>query len=248
MKTSRAHLPIQPRAMVIAEEFMSIQGEGSLVGMPSYFVRVTGCPLRCVWCDEPSTSWEPKGERHSVADILARVVASGLRHVVLTGGEPFSQVGSVDLAQGIKALGLHLTIETSGAVARPGLACDLMSISPKLAHSTPKRRGENLIDRHNRLRCNPELLRVLVSTSVDWQVKAVVRPAHLGADLAELSELLAAANITSADHHRVFLTPEGVDAAALDEGLRSIAPACIANGYRLGHRLHLSLYGNTKGT
>jgi 7-carboxy-7-deazaguanine synthase len=235
-------------SLIIAEEFVSIQGEGSLVGMPSYFVRVTGCPLRCVWCDEPSTSWAPKGERITVANIIKRVAASGLRHVVLTGGEPFSQMGSVDLAQGIKARGLHLTIETSGAVARPGLTCDLMSISPKLAHSTPRRRGENLIDRHNRLRYNPELLHVLVSTSMDWQVKAVVRPAHLAVDLDELSALLSAAGITSTDHHRVFLTPEGVDAHALDEGLRALGPACIANGYRLGHRLHLSLYGDTQGT
>ena len=129
-------------SLIISEEFVSIQGEGALVGTPSYFVRVTGCPLRCSWCDEPSTSWTPKGERRTVNSILGRIGASGLRHVVITGGEPFSQAATVELAIALRVFGLHVTIETSGAVARPELVCDLMSISPKLSHSTPKRRGE----------------------------------------------------------------------------------------------------------
>ena len=232
--------------LIIAEEFTSIQGEGDLVGMPSYFVRVTGCPLRCAWCDEPGTSWRPVGEARSVADIMARIIDSGMRHVVLTGGEPFSQAASVALAEAVERAGLHLTIETSGAVDRPGLYCDLLSISPKLAHSTPKRRGENLADRHNRLRYNPELLRSLIAVSVgDWQIKAVVRPGN-DKDIGELLALLNDAKVF--DMPRVFLVPEGVDATALDAGLQALAPVCIKYGFRLGHRLHLSLYGNTPGT
>ena len=233
-------------SLIISEEFVSIQGEGALVGTPSYFVRVTGCPLRCSWCDEPSTSWTPKGERRTVNSILGRIGASGLRHVVITGGEPFSQAATVELAIALRVFGLHVTIETSGAVARPELVCDLLSISPKLAHSTPKRRGENLADRHNRLRYNPELLRSLIDVSVgDWQIKAVVRPGN-DKDIGELLTLLNDAKVS--DIARVFLVPEGVDAAALDAGLRALAPVCIKHGFRLGHRLHLSLYGNTPGT
>jgi 7-carboxy-7-deazaguanine synthase len=233
-------------SLIIAEEFVSIQGEGALVGMPSYFVRVTGCPLRCAWCDEPGTSWRPVGEPRSVADIMARILASGLRHVVLTGGEPFSQTASVTLAAAVRAAGLHLTIETSGAVERPGLVCDLLSLSPKLAHSTPKRRGENLADRHNRLRYNPELLhRLITSAAGDWQIKAVVRAGN-DKDISELLALLGDARVS--DMSRVFLVPEGVDAAALDAGLKTLAPVCMTYGFRLGHRLHLSLYGNTPGT
>ncbi len=233
-------------SLIIAEEFVSIQGEGALVGTPSYFVRVTGCPLRCSWCDEPGTSWKPVGEARSVADIVTRIVASGMRHVVLTGGEPFSQAASIALAEAVEQVGLHLTIETSGAVDRPGLYCDLLSISPKLAHSTPKRRGENLAARHNLLRYNPELLRSLLAVSVgDWQIKAVIRPGN-DKDISELLALLNYAKVS--DMSRVFLVPEGVDAAALDAGLRALAPVCIKHGFRLGHRLHLALYGNTPGT
>ncbi len=233
-------------SLLIAEEFTSIQGEGALVGMPSYFVRVAGCPLRCSWCDEPSTSWTPRGERRSVSDILERIGASGLRHVVITGGEPFSQAACVDLANALRVCGMHVTIETSGAVARPELVCDLMSISPKLSHSTPKRRGENLAARHNLLRHNPSLLRTLATQAHEWQIKAVIRATHVEQDVAELEQLLAEAR--TAERHRVFLVPEGVDPATLDANLRTLAAVCMARGFRLGHRLHLSLYGNTPGT
>lgn len=236
-------------SMIIAEEFVSIQGEGSLVGTPSYFIRTTGCPLRCAWCDEPSTSWAPKGGRHAVNDIVERVSAAGVHHVVLTGGEPFSQLASVELANRLRAAGHHLTIETSGAVERPGLAADLISISPKLAHSTPKRRGENLAERHNILRRNPSLLRSLISSAFDWQIKFVVRAADINRDLAEAEALLHEAGITTkSDRARVFLVPEGVEPSALESSLRTLSHHCLAKGFRLGHRLHLSLYGNTPGT
>lgn len=233
-------------SLLIAEEFASIQGEGALIGTPSYFVRVTGCPLRCSWCDEPSTSWAPKGERRTVDSIVGRIGASGLHHVVITGGEPFSQAACVDLAIALRVFGLHITIETSGAVARPELVCDLMSISPKLSHSTPKRRGENLAARHNLLRHNPSLLRTLATQAHEWQIKAVIRATHVEQDVAELEQLLAEAR--TAERHRVFLVPEGVDPATLDANLRTLAAVCMARGFRLGHRLHLSLYGNTPGT
>lgn len=241
--------PAMTSSLLISEEFVSIQGEGSRIGVPSYFIRTTGCPLRCAWCDEPSTSWAPKGERKTVAAIVEHVAAAGLRHVVLTGGEPFAQLASVDLAHQLAAGGYHVTIETSGAIERPGLVCDLLSVSPKLAHSTPKRRGENLAARHDQLRHNPSLLRALLAGAPEWQLKFVVRPTCIETDLAEIETLLAEVVVTHpAERARVFLTPEGVDLAVLDAGLRLLAPHCLARGFRLGHRLHLALYGNTPGT
>src|SRR5690348_5579341 len=72
----------------IAELFYSIQGEGSLVGVPSVFVRTSGCNLRCRWCDTPYTSWQPEGTDWTIERILDEVNAYPARHVVVTGGEP----------------------------------------------------------------------------------------------------------------------------------------------------------------
>ena len=78
----------------IQERFVSVQGEGVLVGVPSSFVRVSGCNLRCAWCDTPRTSWTPEGETESLDEIV-RWCGEGPRHVVLTGGEPVSPLSVV---------------------------------------------------------------------------------------------------------------------------------------------------------
>ena len=126
--------------MKIAELFYSLQGEGSLVGVPSVFIRTSGCNLRCSWCDTPYTSWQPEGTELSLDQILDEVQAHPARHVVVTGGEPMIAPEIVPLTERLRALGLHITIETAGTVFQP-VACDLMSISPKLANSTPEGRG-----------------------------------------------------------------------------------------------------------
>src|SRR4051812_42191805 len=124
--------------MLISEIFYSVQGEGSLVGVPSIFVRTTGCNLRCSWCDTPYTSWNPVGDEFSVAAILERTAQyAAARHVVITGGEPMIAPGVVDLSERMRERGMHITFETAGTVYAP-VACDLMSISPKLSNSTPE--------------------------------------------------------------------------------------------------------------
>src|SRR4051812_19063149 len=84
-------------ALKIAEIFYSVQGEGSLVGVPSVFVRTSGCNLRCAWCDTPYTSWQPEGEERTLASIAAEVERYPGRHVVVTGGEPMIAPGIVAL-------------------------------------------------------------------------------------------------------------------------------------------------------
>src|SRR5579875_1962049 len=104
-----------------------------LVGTPSVFVRTSGCNLRCTWCDTPYTSWNPEGNEQSIGEICERVLTSGARHVVLTGGEPMIAPEAVALTRAFRDSGLHITIETAGTVFIPA-ACDLMSISPKLTN------------------------------------------------------------------------------------------------------------------
>ena len=120
----------------VSEIFYSIQGEGILVGVPSVFVRLSGCQLRCAWCDTPYTSWNPEGKDLMLGEILGDVRRRWATHVVVTGGEPMIVEKIVDLTHALKGLDLHITVETAGTVYQP-VVCDLMSISPKLANSTP---------------------------------------------------------------------------------------------------------------
>src|ERR1700690_3084244 len=109
--------------MHIAEIFYSIQGEGSLIGVPSVFVRTSGCNLRCSWCDTPYASWRPEGEELATDEILRRAGEyAAARHVVLTGGEPMIAPGIVELSRRLRERGLHITFETAGTVHAP-VAC-----------------------------------------------------------------------------------------------------------------------------
>src|ERR1700731_3200985 len=102
--------------MKIAEIFYSVQGEGSLVGVPSVFVRTSGCNLRCTWCDTPYTSWNPEGADFSIGDVVSQARSYDASHVVVTGGEPMIAEGIVELTQHLNAVGMPITIETAGTV------------------------------------------------------------------------------------------------------------------------------------
>jgi 7-carboxy-7-deazaguanine synthase len=222
----------------IAEIFHSVQGEGSLAGVPSVFVRSSGCNLRCVWCDTPYASWRPEGQEQPVASILKEVNDLGARHVVVTGGEPMIGPDIVALTEGLRRLGLHITIETAGTVFAP-VQCDLMSISPKLANSTPLD-DPQWATRHDRLRIQPDVLRRLVE-AYDYQLKFVVaRPEDLG-------EILPLVDQLAADPAKVILMPEGREAGLLRERALWIVEICKRHGFRFSPRLHIDLYGDRRG-
>jgi len=220
----------------IAEIFYSIQGEGSLAGVPSVFVRTSGCNLRCVWCDTPYTSWYPEGGDWTLERILAAVDAYPARHVVVTGGEPMIAREIVELTHGLRARGRHITIETAGTVFAP-VACDLMSISPKLANSTPADEWE---ERHERLRIQPEVLKELMAR-YEYQLKFVIGKAE------DVNEAAALAYRLGAPRERIILMPEGTDRELLRERAIWLAEICKEKGYRLSPRLHVDLYGARRG-
>ncbi len=226
--------------MKISEIFYSIQGEGSLVGMPSVFVRTSGCNLRCTWCDTPYTSWNPEGQDLQIDEILEQVKAFQAGHVVVTGGEPMIAPQIVALTERLHASGMHITIETAGTVYAP-VACDLMSISPKLANSTPTERdGGRWAAQHERLRFQPETLRQLTAT-YPFQLKFVVSSPE---DLAEIETIRGVSNANPA---QVILMPEGISRGALRERALWIAEICKETGYRLSPRLHVDLWGDRRG-
>ena len=226
--------------MKVSEIFYSIQGEGMLAGAPSVFVRLSGCNLRCSWCDTPYTSWKPEGEERTVEEILVEVRAHRAAHAVVTGGEPMIAPQIAGLTRALKDFGLHITIETADTVYAP-VACDLMSISPKLANSTPFEREEGRwAAQHERLRYHPEVLRRLMS-EYEYQLKFVLCDP---ADLVEIEKIL---NETVADRTRVVLMAEGTDAATIQQRARWIAEICKREGFRYSPRLHIDLWGNQRG-
>jgi len=223
-------------AVKIAEIFYSVQGEGSLVGVPSVFIRTSGCNLRCSWCDTPYTSWHPEGEMMEVPAIMTVAQSFGARHAVVTGGEPMIAPGIRELTQALRAAGFHITIETAGTVLAD-VACDLMSISPKLANSTPE---GPFAQQHERLRLQVDVLSQLMSRC-SYQLKFVVRDPD---DMSEINQLVQA---LGAGKEHVILMPEGIDRDTLRERGLWLAEICKQTGFRFSPRLHVDLYGNRRG-
>lgn len=226
--------------MKIAEIFYSIQGEGSLAGMPSVFVRTSGCNLRCTWCDTPYTSWAPEGRELSIDEIVAAVHAHSAAHVVVTGGEPMIAPEIMALTRRLREQGLHITIETAGTVFAP-VVCDLMSISPKLANSTPhERESGRWAAQHERLRKQPEVLRKLIDRFA-YQLKFVITSSE---DLAEVEQLRRELAVPSSN---VLLMPEGTTHEAVKQRGLWLAEICKQTGFRYSPRLHVDLWGDKRG-
>jgi 7-carboxy-7-deazaguanine synthase len=224
--------------MYISETFTSIQGEGLLAGVPSHFIRTSGCNMRCRWCDTPYTSWEPEGERRPVAELVEGAVTSGVRHVVVTGGEPLLQREIGLLTGSLTAAGLHITVESAGTVDPP-FHCDLLSLSPKTANSDP---SDRLRDRHRELRLDQKPTIRLLKRFPDHQIKYVVEGAE---DMPEILEMLAA--LGHVEPARVLLMAQGRTLEEVQDRAPAIAALCLEHGFRYTPRLHLDLFGGGRG-
>jgi 7-carboxy-7-deazaguanine synthase len=236
--------------MLISEIFYSLQGEGTLAGVPSIFVRTSGCNLRCTWCDTPYASWAPEGEALDVEEILERIIRFPARHCVLTGGEPMVAPGIHQLAAELHTRGYHITIETAGTIPPGGIACDLASISPKLANSTPssEKIDDRWIQRHEANRLSPAVIQQWLAAATDFQLKFVVKN---DGDIPEILHLLSdlqEPGLPAIPPAKILLMPEGTNEQDLHSRTPSIARICLDHGFRFCDRLHIHLYGNTRGT
>jgi 7-carboxy-7-deazaguanine synthase len=228
--------------MRVAEIFYALQGEGRLIGVPSVFIRTSGCNLRCVWCDTPYTSWKPEGRDWSIGEILREVAKYPSRFVVITGGEPFLAADIVALTQRLQETGAHITIETAATIFKP-VICDLLSMSPKLANATPwkKARGK-FAKKHEATRLNFAVMREFLG-GYECQLKFVVdKPA----DFRELSDILA--KLAQTDPSNVLIMAQGKTARQIQSKAKWIVEACKTYGYGYTPRLHIDLYGNRRGT
>lgn len=235
------------------EIFHSIQGEGVSLGAPRAFVRLSGCNLHCKWCDTPYTwNWtgtpfqHDQGEKYDLADqtrdlspaeIAAKVARFSPVGIVITGGEPLlQQIRLPAMISAIKsACGpVWVEIETNGSLLPSAELISMVNqfnISPKLAHSGNDRALALREDRLQKLAELPQSwFKFVVSAPDDLgEIDALVRRLRVGAD-------------------RVILMPLGTTGKALRDRTGWVVDACLARGYRFSDRLHIHLFGDTRGT
>ena len=232
-----------------AEIFASLQGEGPSQGRPCAFVRLSRCNLACVWCDTAYT-WRFEGDNRphraqltyerkanqvtlDEAEAARRIAALGQPRLVVTGGEPLLQAPAV--ARMLALLpDMRVEIETNGTVAPPPALDALVAqynVSPKLAHSG------NPAD----LALPPERLRAWAAEPRAAFKFVVARP-------ADIEEVLELAERFAIPRERVWLMAEGTDAATLEAREAWLAPLCLEHGLTLSKRMHIQLYGDTRGT
>lgn len=168
--------------------------------------------------------------------IMNRVGEYPALHAVVTGGEPMIAPQTAELTHLLRQAGLHITIETAGT-AWADVACDLLSVSPKLSNSTPQ---GPFAAQHDRLRIQPAILSRLLAAYAH-QVKFVI------AQPSDNEEIRALVQQLGVSRQHVILMPEGIDASVLHERGKWVSELCKAEGYRYSPRLHVELYGNRRG-
>jgi 7-carboxy-7-deazaguanine synthase len=177
-----------------------------------------------------------------VAEVVEAVLRHRTRHVVVTGGEPLLAPELPELLARLADAGRHITVETAATIFRP-IYCDLVSLSPKLANSAPRDREEGrFLAMHEAARWRPDVIREFLKHH-DCQVKFVV---NAPTDMAEIDSMLSELPPIPAD--RILLMPQGVSREELANRAAWLATLCVERGWRFCPRLHIELYGHTRGT
>jgi len=227
------------KTMVINEIFYSLQGEGFLAGVPSVFVRLTGCPLKCKWCDTKYAWDQSAGEDYTVSDIVETAQQWPCKFIVITGGEPMINSDLPELVHQLSSTGKHITIETAGIAYIPDIPCDLISISPKLSNSAAD--GAKASAAHKDSRLDIAVLQELID-NYEYQLKFVVDSHD---DLPEIRQTIE--KIDNVNLEKVMLMPQ---AATRDELLTKsliVAEMCRQTGYAFSQRMQVLLWNNQKG-
>jgi len=231
------------------EIFASLQGEGPSMGKPCAFIRLSRCNLACVWCDTAYT-WRFEGDTRphrsglaydrkanqmtlSEEDAAARIAPLGQQRLVVTGGEPLLQAAA--LARMLALLpGIRVEIETNGTVAPPPALDALVrqyNVSPKLAHSG-----------------NAAMLALAPERLAQWAAEPRAAFKFVIAEPSDVDEVLGLMAQHAVPPERVYLMAEGTDPATLTLREKWLAQLCLKHELTLSKRLHIELYGDTRGT
>lgn len=231
------------------EIFASLQGEGISAGRPCAFVRLSRCNLACVWCDTAYTwrfagdnrphidgvTYDRKASQLTLAedDVASRIAALGQSRLVVTGGEPLLQHAS--LARMLALLPpTHVEVETNGTVPPPTSLAGLVhqyNVSPKLKHSG-----------------NTSEIAQDTAAIAAWSQEPKANFKFVISDPSDVHEVLNLAAAHAIDPQRITLMPEGRDTATLRGRLPAIAELCSKHEFNLSDRLHIHLFGDTRGT
>lgn len=152
-------------ALRLTEIFFSLQGEASRVGLPTVFVRLTGCPLRCVWCD--TTYSFTGGEMSTIETVLAEVAKYPARQVCVTGGEPLAQKDCLPLLAALCDAGYEVSLETSGALDIAGVdprVARIMDLKAPGSGELERNRWENLASLNAR-----DEIKIIVASRADYE-------------------------------------------------------------------------------
>ena len=237
----------RPATITYSEIFHSIQGEGSLTGVPSVFFRTSGCNLRCHWCDTPYTSFHPENNKVTLMAAVDLISAYDCRHAVITGGEPLIQPKKIlTLCALLEERKHHVTIETNGTRYVEALVtyCDLMSVSPKLSDSAPKPeqvKGNYWIKKHDKDRIDIGTLDKLLENH-RCQFKFVVSNEHHIQEIKDLQKQLP--RLTD---DLIYLMPEGRTEKEIQDKQEFVVNMCIEKGWNYSDRLQVRIWGDKRG-
>jgi len=237
--------------MKVCEEFLSLQCEGKYVGVPSYFVRTTGCNLRCSWknsdgsitiCDTSYTSFNPeKGKDVDGEYIYKQIKTTPIRHVVITGGEPTLQNDLPKVVEYLTTKGLTVTIETNGTKYMKFPNGTFVSISPKLRSSYAQKAGSIEEKMHKKNNEFFENIYKWRNDNSDYQLKFVYNG---NGDIQEIQNLQVRLIIPN---DRIYLMPQGITTEQFKERQKELFEFCVKKGWNYTPRMHIDIFGNKRG-
>ena len=230
--------------------FHTVQGEGKFVGVPSVFIRLAGCNLRCQWsngdgtittCDTPHSSHHPEKNIKTIKETIGEVLKHNCKHVVITGGEPHLQENVVLLINGLVDMGKLVTVESNGTIYRDHKA-QMLSISPKLATSCVHTSED--FERHHTARMNVKALADFVKRP--HQLKFVIQRESDITDIKALIELVKEYN-GSYDEDNIYLMPQGITQEQFDKKLPWIIEIAKQLNWKVTDRFHIRAFGSKRG-